>query len=120
MTGIADHVTFRAIGEPLVDPMDAAADLARYAKTAGVRVRPHRARSGAITVRVYWQGQRFHTVKIASTADGQLLARHNVAGGGDLSRTLHAWLSASDRFGDICWRTREEWTNGDPGRRAPV
>jgi hypothetical protein len=122
---IRDHVTFRAQGDALVDRMEAAADLVRHVRLANkarstpVRVRPHKSYSGAVTVRVSWQGDRFHTIKIASTADGALLASHNVIGGRDLSAMLHEWLAASDRYTDICWRTGEQWKNGDPGRGAP-
>ena len=102
-----DHVTFRAVGDVLAEPMDAAADLVGYVKTSNtkrqtpIRVRPHRSYSGAVTVRVYSQGGRFHTIKIASTADGALLASHKVAGGRDLSLMLHEWLTASDRFTEV-------------------
>jgi hypothetical protein len=120
-----DHVTFRAVGDALAGPMDAAADLVRYvrmgnkARSTPIRVRPHRSYSGAVTVRVSWQGDRFHTIKFSSTAGGHLLASHNVAGGRDLSLMLHEWLTASDRFADVCWRTRDQWRNGDPGAGAP-
>jgi hypothetical protein len=115
-----DHVTFRDASDPLVEPVDAAADFVRHVKSRGqTKVRPHRSYSGAVTVRVYWQGDRFHTIKFASTADGLLLARHNVVAGGDLSRLLHDWLTASDRFSDIAWRTRDEWEAGEPGRSSP-
>jgi hypothetical protein len=123
---ILDHVTFRAVGDPVFDRMDAAADLVRHvrsgakARSTSMKARPHHSYSGAVTVRVYWQGDRFHTVKISSTADGGLLASHNVGGGRDLSLMLHDWLTASDRFSDICWRTRDQWKNGDPGRGDPA
>jgi hypothetical protein len=121
-----DHVTFRAVGDNVVEPMDAAADLVRHvragnkARATPIRIRPHRSYSGAITVRVSWQGDRLHTIKLASTADGHLLARHNVDGDRALSPMLHDWLTASDRFTDICWRTRDQWKNGEPGCDAPT
>jgi hypothetical protein len=121
-----DHVTFRAAGDVLAAPMDAAADLVRHvrmgnkARAAPIRIRPHRSYSGAVTVRVSWQGDRFRTVKFAATAAGHLLASHNVAGGRDLTMMLHDWLTASDRFADIRWRTRDEWQSGEPGRSAPT
>jgi hypothetical protein len=124
--GIRDHVTFRAASEALVEPMDAAADLVRHvragnkARSAPIRLRPHRSYSGAVTVRVSWQGDRFHTVKFASTAGGNLLASHKVADGGDLSLMLHEWLTASGRFTDICWRTGDQWKRGEPGAGAPA
>jgi hypothetical protein len=117
---IHDHVTFRDAADPLLEPMDAAADFVRHAKTKGIKVRAHRSYSGAVTVRVYRQGDRFHTVGLAATADGRLLARHNVAAGRDLSMIVHAWLTDSGRFSDICWRTRDEWKNGGPGRDTPI
>jgi hypothetical protein len=123
---IRDHVTFRAASDPLVQPMDAAADLVRHVRMGNkgrsppVRVRPHRSYSGLVTVRVSWQGDRFHTIKVSATADGRLLASHNVAGGRDLSLMLHDWLTASDRYTDICWRTRDQWRNGDHGCGAPA
>jgi hypothetical protein len=124
--GIRDHVTFRALGDVLVEPMDAAADLVRNVRLGNkgrpvpIRLRPHRSYSGAVTVRVSWQGDRFHTVKFSSTAGGHLLASHNVAADRDLSQLLHEWLAASDRFTDICWRTGDQWKNGDPGSDAPA
>jgi hypothetical protein len=121
-----DHVTFRAVGDDVAGPTDAAADFVRHvrsgnkARSTAIRVRPHRSYSGAVTVRVYWQGGRFHTVKISATADGCLLASHNVRAGRDLSLMLHDWLTASDRFTDICWRTRDQWKNGEPGGVVPT
>jgi hypothetical protein len=123
---ILDHVTFRAVPGLVIEPMEAAADLVRQVRLGNktratpTKVRPHRSYSGAVTVRVSWQGDRFHTVKIAATADGGLLASHNVGGGRDLTLMLHDWLTASDRFTDICWRTRDQWKNGDPGRNSPT
>ena len=123
---ISDHVTFRAVPGAVVEPIEAAADLVRHvkmgnrARSTPLRVRPHRSYSGAVTVRVSWQGDRFHTIKIASTADGGLLASHNVSAGRDLSAILHDWLTSSDRYSDICWRTGEQWRNGEPGRDAPT
>jgi hypothetical protein len=124
--GIRDHVTFRAAGEALLEPMDAAADLVRHvragnkARAAPIRLRPHKSYSGAVTVRVSWQGDRFHTVKFASTPGGHLLVSHKVASGSDLTLMLHDWLTASDRFTDICWRTDDEWRHGEPGAGAPA
>jgi len=123
---IRDHVTFRAVSDPLLEPMDVAADLVRHvragnkARSTPIKVRPHRSYSGAVTVRVSWQGDRFHTVKIKATADGRLLASHNVAAGRDLSLMLHEWLTASDRFTDICWRTGGQWKSGEAGAGAPM
>jgi hypothetical protein len=123
---IVDHVTFRFVGDDVVDLTDVAADLVRYVRSEAkarrtlIRARPHRSYSGAVTVRLYWQGDRFHTVKIASTADGRLLVSHSGRGGRDLSLMLHDWLAASDHCSDICWRTRDEWNNGDRGRDAPA
>ncbi len=70
-------------------------------------------------MRLYWQGGRFHTVRIAATPDGRLLVSHNGAGGRELSLTLHDWLGASERYSDICWHTRDEWKAGEAGRGEP-
>ena len=122
---IADHVAFRAVGEPVFEPSDAAADLVAHirrrakAGATSMKARPHRSHSGAVSVRLYWQGGRFHTVRIASTPDGRQLVSHNGAGGRDLSMTLHDWLAGSDRYSDIRWRTRDQWKNGEAGRAGP-
>ena len=123
---LRDHVTFRAAADPLLGPTDAADDFVRHVRAGAkaradpIRVRPHRSYSGAVTVRVYWQGGRFHTLKFASTDDGRLLASHNVSAGRYLSLLLHDWLTASDRFTDICWRTGDQWKNGEPGQGDPT
>jgi hypothetical protein len=125
-----DHVTFRA-AEPTMPPLEAAGDLVRHIrarnKTRGhlsydtrIKARTHTAYSGAVTVRVAWQGNRFHTIRFCATGGGELLANHNVAGGRDLSLILHEWLTASDRFSGACWRTADEWIRGEPGRGAPI
>jgi len=121
---IRDHVTFRAVSHDVVEPMDAAADLVRHVRMGNkvrstpIRLRPHRAYSGAVTVRVAWQGDRFHTIRFSSTAGGHVLASHKVNGGVGLSMMLHEWLTASDRFTDIRWRTRDDWKTGAPGHGA--
>lgn len=122
---IRDRVTFRAaIADVLIGPVDAAADFVSHVKmgnagrSAPIRVRPHLSYSGAVTVRVYWRGGRFHTLKISSTPEGCLLASHNV--GGALSLLLHEWLTASDRFTDIRWRTRDQSKNGGPSCETPT
>jgi hypothetical protein len=128
---VLDHVTFRPPPGEVVEPMEAAADLVRHVRAANkarstpIKLRPHRSYSGAVTVRVSWQGDRFHTIKLVSTPDGGLLASHNVGshsarGARDLSAMLHDWLTASDRVIDICWRTRDQWKNGAPGLAAPT
>ena len=125
-----DHVTFRP-AEPTTRPLEAAEDLVRYirarnktrahlSRDARMTARTHTAYSGAVTVRVAWQGHRFYTVSFSVTDGGELLASHKVAGGRDLSLILHEWLTASDRFSDPCWRTADEWKRGEPGRSAPI
>jgi hypothetical protein len=83
-----------------------------------MNARTHTSYSGAVTVRVSWQGQRFHTVKFSSNDAGEMLVSHKV--GPDLSLILHEWLTASDRFSDPCWRTADEWKLGAPGSDTPV
>ena len=120
-----DHVTFRTAGGPPAAPLDVAEDFAGWlkgdAKAHGSRIkaRVHTSYSGAVTARVYWSGGRFHTVGFKSLADGQLLARHNGAGGRALSRLLHDWLTATDRFTDPCWRTGDQFRAGEPGQPTP-
>jgi hypothetical protein len=122
---IADHVTFHAAGDPVFEPSDAAADLVAHirrrakAGATSMKARPHRSHSGAVSVRLYWQGGRFHTVRIASGADGRLLVSHNGRGGRDLSLTLHDWLVSSERYSDIRWRTSDDWRAGEAGRGEP-
>ena len=122
-----DHVTFRPAdpAEPM-DRMEAAADLVRHvragnkARAKAIKIRPHTSYSGAVTVRVAWRGDRFHTVKFAVAADGALLVSHKVADdGGALTLMLHDWLTASARYADIRWRTAEELAAGAPGQAAP-
>jgi hypothetical protein len=123
---IRDHVTFRAVGGEVIEPAEAAADLVRHVRLGNkarpdpIRVRPHVAYSGAVTVRVSRHSSRFQTIRIAATAEGGLIARHNVALGRDLSLMLQDWLVASDRFTDICWRTGDQWRNGEPGHATPA
>jgi hypothetical protein len=62
---LRDHVTVRAVSDPLLEPMD-------------------------------------------------------VVAGRDLSLMLHEWLTASDRFTDICWRTGGQWKSGEAGAGAPM
>lgn len=127
---VMDHVTFTP-ADPAALPLQAAEDLVRHIRaqrksrahlSADTRVnaRTHTSYSGAVTVRVSWQGQRFHTVKFAAAGDGELIASHKLAGGRDLSLILHAWLTQSDRFSRPCWRTADEWKRGEPGRSAPA
>jgi hypothetical protein len=119
-----DHVTFHAA--TVTAPLDAAEDFARWlkadAKARGsqIKARVHTSYSGAVTARVYWSGGRFFTVGFKSLAGGQLLARHNGAGGRALSRLLHDWLTASDRFTDPRWRTGDQFRAGEPGQPAPT
>jgi len=120
-----DHVTFRAAGASPATPLEAAEDLVRYvraeAKARGhkTKARTHVSYTGAVTVRVSWSGDRFHTVGVRPLADGRLLARHNVADGRTLSLLLHEWLTASGRFEDISWRTRDQFRAGEPGQPKP-
>ena len=125
-----DHVTFQP-AEPTMPPLEAAEDLVRHIRARNktrahlsrdtrITARTHTSYSGAVTVRVAWQGHRFHTIRFSATDGGELLASHKVAGGRDLSLILHEWLSASDRFGRPCWRTADEWNRGEPGRGAPI
>ena len=122
---VADHVTFHAVGDAVFEPSDAAAELVAHirrrakAGATSMKARPHRSYSGAVSVRLYWQGDRFYTVRIASTPDGRLLVSHNGRGGRELSLTLHDWLVSSERYADICWRTRNEWKTGVAGRGEP-
>jgi hypothetical protein len=115
---LRDHVSFRSAGAEPIDPLEAAADLVRHVRSGNkdrsppIRIRAHTSYSGAVTVRVSRYSQRFHTITISSTADGALLARHNVSLGRDLSLMLHDWLTASDRFTDISWLAP------DPAQRA--
>ena len=110
----ADHVAFRPVGPEPVTPLEAAEDFARHAKAAAkarserVKVRPHSSYSGAVTVRVAWQGERFHTIKVKPAADGALVASHGVEGGRYLTLMLHDWLAASDRFTDVRWLTGDD------------
>ena len=98
---VETHVTFHAAGDPVFEPADAAADLVAHIRSrakagaTSLKARPHRSHSGAVSVRLYWQGGRFHTVRIAATPDGRLLVSHNGAGGRELSLTLH------DRLGRL-------------------
>lgn len=124
---LRDHVAFRPV-DPATRPLEAAEDLVRHVRAwnktrvhlsrdTRIAARTHTSYSGAVTVRVAWQGQRFHTVKFSATGSGDLLASHKV--GRDLSLLLHEWLTASDRFSRACWRTADEWKQGRPGRSAP-
>ena len=124
-----DHVSFRA-AQP-TPPLEAAADLVRHIRTRNetrghlsrdtrIKARTHTSYSGAVTVRVAWQGHRFHTIRFSDADGGWLLASHKVEGGRDLSLILHEWLTTSERFGGACWRTADEWKRGDPGRNAPT
>ena len=124
-----DHVTFRAV--EAATPLEAAEDLVRHVRARNktkshlahetrMKARAHTSYSGAVTVRLTWQGDRFHTVRFSAADGGRLLASHKVAGGDDLSRVLHDWLVAADRFEGACWRTAEEWALGAAGRSAPV
>jgi len=128
-TSTLDHVTFQAVGRP-PPPLEAAEDLVRHIRARNkarahlsrdtrINARTHTSYSGAVTVRVSWQGGRFHTIRFTAGAGDELLASHKVAGGHHLSLMLHEWLTASDRFGRPCWRTADEWKRGDPGRSAP-
>lgn len=127
---LRDHVTFKPAG-PTALPLEAAEDLVRHIRARNktrahlsrdtrISARTHTAYSGAVTVRVAWQGQRFHTIKFSATDSGELLASHKVAGGRYLSLILHEWLTASDRFGLPCWRTADEWKQAGPGSSAPT
>ena len=127
---IPDHVSFQA-AEPTALPLEAAEDLVRHIRAGNktrshlsrdtrMKARTHTSYSGAVTVRVAWQGHRFHTIRFAEADRGWLLASHNVAGGRDLSLILRAWLTTSERFSGACWRTADEWKRGDPGRSAPI
>ena len=119
---IRDHVTFRPAGGASVEPLEAAEDFARHVKAAAkarserAKIRAHTAYSGAVTVRVAWSGDRFHTIKFAEAPDGRLLARHRVAGAQYLSTMLYEWLTATDRFTDISWRTEAQFHAGEPGQ----
>ena len=126
---LRDHVTFQS-ADPAT-PLEAAEDLVRHIRARNkarvhlshdtrLKARTHTSYSGAVTVRVAWQGDRFHTVSFAEADGGLLLARHKVAGGRDLSLVLHEWLTTSERFNGACWRTADEWKRGDPGRDAPI
>jgi hypothetical protein len=125
-----DHVTFRP-AEPMMRPLEAAEDLVRHIRARNkarahlsydtrIAARTHTSYSGAVTVRLGWQGGRFQTIRFSATDAGELLASHKVAGGRDLSLILHEWLTASDRFGSPCWRTADEWKQGESGRSAPI
>jgi hypothetical protein len=125
-----DHVTFRST-EPTMLPLEAAEDLVRHIRARNktrahlsydtrIKARTHTSYSGAVTVRVAWQGQRFHTIRFRATDGGELLASHKVVGGRDLSLILHDWLKASDRCTSPCWRTADEWNRREPGRAAPT
>jgi hypothetical protein len=122
-TSPRDHVTFRAVDG--AGPRDAAEEFGRWlkadAKARGsqIRARIHASSSGAVSARVYWSAGRFHTVGFKTLADGQLLARHNGAGGRALSRLLHDWLTAAGRFTDPCWRTGDQFRAGEPGQPEP-
>ena len=127
---LRDHVTFQP-AEPTARPLEAAEDLVRHIRArkqarshlshdTRMTARTHTSYSGAVTVRVAWQGQRFHTIKFSATDSLELLASHKLAGGRDLSLILHEWLTASDRFGRPCWRTADEWKRGEPGFSAPT
>jgi hypothetical protein len=125
-----DHVTFQPAA-PATRPLEAAEDLVRHIRARNkarahlshdtrINARTHTSYSGAVTVRVGWQGQRFHTIRFSVTDGGELLASHKDAGGGDLSLILHDWLTASDRFSHPCWRTADEWKRRERGRNAPI
>ena len=125
-----DHVSFQA-ADPSATPLAAAEDLVRYIRARNkarahlshatrTSARAHTSYSGAVTARVTWQGQRFHTVRFTACDGGELLASHKVAGGDALTLLLHEWLTASDRFGHPRWRTADEWDRRDPGHDAPV
>jgi hypothetical protein len=127
---LRDHVTFQP-AEPTRRPLEAAQDLVRHIRARNktrahlsrdtrIGARTHTSYSGAVTVRVAWQGQRFHTVKFSVADGGDLLASHKVAGARYLSMILHEWLTTSDRFSRPCWRTADEWKQGEPGRSAPI
>jgi hypothetical protein len=105
---LADHVTFLPT-DPTTGPLQAAQDLVRHIRAQNkarahlshqtrVTARTHTSYSGAVTVRVAWQGQRFHTIRFSVAERGELLASHKVADGRVLSLILHEWLAASDRF----------------------
>jgi hypothetical protein len=124
-----DHVTFQAAEVPL-RPLDAAEDLVRHIRARNktrahlsrdtrINARTHTSYSGAVTVRVAFQGHRFQTIKFAASEGGELVASHKAGGGRDLSLILHEWLVTSDRFNRPCWRTADEWKRGEPGRSAP-
>jgi hypothetical protein len=119
------YVAFRTSSGAPTAPLDVAGDFAGWlksdAKSRGsqIKARVHATHGGAVTARVYWRGGRFYSVGFKMLADGQLLARHNGAGGRPLSRLLQEWLAASDRFTDACWRTSDEFNSGDPGQPAP-
>jgi hypothetical protein len=125
-----DHVSFQA-AEPTMRPLEAAEDFVRQIRTRNearghlsrdtrIRARADRSYSGAVTVRVAWQGRRFHTIRFSEADGGWLLASHKVDGGRDLSLILHEWLTTSQRVSRACWRTADEWKRGDPGRSAPT
>jgi hypothetical protein len=125
-----DHVTFQADEAP-PQPLDAAEDLVRHIRTRNktrahlsrdtrINARTHTSYSGAVTVRVAFQGYRFQTIRFVATEAGELVASHKAAGGPDLSMVLHEWLVTSDRFTCPCWRTADEWKSGEPGRSAPT
>ena len=91
-----DHVSFRA-AQPAT-PLEAAEDLVRHiragnktrahlSRDARMKARAHTSYSGAVTVRVTWQGQRFHSIKFSAADAGEMLASHKV--GRDLSLMLH-------------------------------
>jgi hypothetical protein len=122
-----DHVTFQT--PQASTPLEAAEDLVRHIRARNktrahlsrdtrITARAHTSYSGAVTVRVSWQGQRFHTIKFSSNTAGEMLASHKV--GPDLSLILHEWLTASDSFVSPCWRTADEWKLGEPGSSAPA
>ena len=125
-----DHVSFQP-AEPTTRPLEAAEDLVRHIRSRNetrghlsqdtrIKARTHTSYSGAVTVRVAWQGHRFHTIRFSEADGGWLLASHKVAGGRDLSLILHEWLTTSERFSCALWRTADEWKRGDPGRDAPM
>jgi hypothetical protein len=125
-----DHVSFQAAA-PTTRPLEAAEDLVRHiqarnttrghlARDTRIKAHTHTSYSGAVTVRVAWQGHRFHTIRLSEADGGWLLASHKVTGGRDLSLILHEWLTTSERFSRACWRTADERKRGDPGLIAPT
>jgi len=122
-----DHVTFQTPQGST--PLEAAEDLVRHIRAQNktrahlsrdtrINARTHVSYSGAVTVRVAWHGQRFHTIKFSSNNAGEMLANHKV--GPDLSLILHEWLTTSNRFVHPSWRTADEWKLGGPPSGAPV